>query len=320
MGSDIHLIVVAGHAGLLDEAAARLEMLESRWSRFRVESEICRLNRHAGSPLVVSGDTQLLVTRAIEAWRLTGGGFDPTLLDDLIRAGYDRSFADIGTDSGDPAQLPMNPLTSRVGLDHADCTDIVVDGDSVTIPTGIAFDPGGIGKGLAADLVAALLIERGARGACVNMGGDVRVTGAGPDGGGWTLAIEHPLAVNPVVLVGVSDGAVATSSVLRRTWSVGGTHRHHLIDPATGLPSDTDLGMASVIAGTAWEAEVLAKAVLLRGCARAFDLLEHSVEALVVDRDGRVNATPGFQSFVGDAAVPARLVFDREPSNGVGNV
>src|SRR5215472_16091247 len=95
MGSDAHLIVVGGLAGLLDTAVARITQLEQRWSRFLPGSEVSRLNRSAGRRLAVSPDTITLVEHAVTAWRLSGGAYDPTLLGAVIRAGYDRSFEDV---------------------------------------------------------------------------------------------------------------------------------------------------------------------------------------------------------------------------------
>lgn len=103
MGSDAHLIVVGGSSGLIDEARQGIDQLESRWSRFRLDSEISSLNMMPGTPVAVSEDTRFLVGRAIEAWRITGGGFDPLVLPDVIRAGYDRS----------DEQLPRPPKPRR---------------------------------------------------------------------------------------------------------------------------------------------------------------------------------------------------------------
>jgi thiamine biosynthesis lipoprotein len=142
----------------------------------------------------------------------------------------------------------------------------------------------------------------------VNLGGDLRVTGAGPDGGLWTVAIEHPWQRDAIALIGLADGAVATSTTLKRAWTTDGVARHHLIDPATGEPSTTDLNLVSVVAGQAWMAEVLAKSVLLRGAVRAFDLLDPSIaNALTVDRDGVVRATPGLIAHLGGAVLPERV-------------
>jgi thiamine biosynthesis lipoprotein len=320
MGSDIHLIVVGGTAEHVAAARDRIDLLESRWSRFRPDSEVSVLNAAGGRPTVVSADTRLLIERSIDAWRLTGGGFDPTLLAALQQAGYDRTFDDIDaadapgddTRAGDVGSLP------DVDVTRPECTDIVFDGRSVALPVGMGFDPGGIGKGLAADLVAAELVDAGAQGVCVNMGGDLRVLGQSPTGTGWTLAIDHPWCTAPIAMVGLWEGAVATSSVLRRVWSVGGRSRHHLIDPVTGRPSTSDLALASVIAGEAWMAEVLAKAVLLRGTGRAFDLLDESTAALTVDHDGRITASAGFASFLGGVPLPEAVIFDQRVANEPG--
>jgi len=305
MGSDVHVVVVRGSVETLDRAVERIEQLEGRWSRFRANSEVTTLNNNTGRAIAVSSDTRLLVERSIEAWRLTGGSFDPTLLDDLRRAGYDRSFEHLGDRLNRPAISPRNR-----SIDAPGCTDIIVNAATVTIPIGIGFDAGGIGKGLAADLVAAELIADGAGGVCLNIGGDLRVIGESPSGQGWTLSIEHPSATAPIALVGLAEGAIATSSVLRRTWKVDGGRHHHLIDPATGEPSQSDLALASVIAGEGWKAEVLAKAALLRGRAKAFDLIDAATAGLVVDHTGLIDASDGFSRFLGGVALPVILELD----------
>ncbi len=303
MGSDIHVVVVGGPPGLVDDARARVDRLEQLWSRFLPTSEISQLNAHAGEVRTVSEETRLLIERAIEAWRISGGSFDPTVLGAMIRAGYDRSFEDV-------AANPHSGLSALI----LGCAEIGIWGTQIRLPGGTGFDPGGIGKGLAADLVSDDVIAAGAVGVCVNMGGDLRVRGQSPDGGGWTIDIEHPWSVEPIARVGVAEGAVATSTSLRRRWTVDGQPRHHLIDPATGLPSDSDLTLASVITAHAWAAEVLAKAVLLRGSQHPFDLLGGTgAEAIVVATDGRLIASDGFRAYTGDAVLAPMIT---PPSEG----
>ncbi|HET9727994.1 MAG TPA: FAD:protein FMN transferase [Acidimicrobiia bacterium] len=285
MGADAHLLI-AGPASLVDGASARLDELEGRWSRFIESSEVCAINARAGRDVVVSTDTQLLFARAIEAWRLTGGTFDPTVLGDLWRAGYDRSF-----DGLTGAERP-NSL-------HRGAAGIVCRDGTVRVPGGIGFDPGGIGKGLAADIVARETINAGASAACINLGGDLRAIGQHPQHGGWTIAIEHPHHAEAIATVAIGEGAVATSTTLRREWIADGKARHHLIDPRTGEPAATDIDLVTVIAGDAWIAEVLAKAELLRGTERLFDLVGGTgAEALAVTTDGRILTTNGFARFV----------------------
>jgi thiamine biosynthesis lipoprotein len=297
MGSDGHLIVAGGEPGLVDRAVQRISDLEQRWSRFLDDSEISELNRNAGTFVPVSSETVTLIERALEAWRLSGGAFDPTVLGAMLRAGYDRPFDQLG-------QAP--PGRNRPGnLLDAGTADIAIRGSSVRLPAGTGFDPGGIGKGLAADLVCSELVEAGADGACVNLGGDVRVMGRGPAGGGWTIAVEHPWSPLPIAVLGLAGGAVATSTTLRRRWELDGETRHHVIDPQTGQPSDTDLTLATVVAGEAWVAEVMAKAVLLAGADHPFDIVGGTgAQALAVDDRGTIHATPGLMEFTGIATQP----------------
>ncbi|HEV7534855.1 MAG TPA: FAD:protein FMN transferase [Acidimicrobiia bacterium] len=302
MGSDAHVIVVGGPPGLADRARERIDELERRWSRFLPDSEISGLTRKAGVWVRLSTDSVLLVERALEAWRLTVGRFDPTVLGAVIRAGYDRSFELLNV-----GQAADSPLT--VGA-----AGIEVDGDRVRLPPGVGFDGGGIGKGLAADLVVAETLAAGAAGACVNLGGDLRVAGRPPDEPAWTVAVDHPGSPEPLALLGLRDGAVATSTTLRRRWTARGQERHHLIDPWTGAPSTTDLTLATVVSVDAWVAEVLAKAVLLRGSAQAFELVAGlGADALTVDLDGAVRATPGLAAFLGGRPLPVRLSAVRRP-------
>jgi FAD:protein FMN transferase len=302
MGCTAEVIVVGGDPALAETARERIAQLERRWSRFRPDSEVSELTRRAGRPVAVSGDTALLVERAIEAWRVTGGSVDATVLGAVVRAGYDRSFERLG----DRARAPRSTLS--IG----GCPDITVhrldDGSySVCLPDGIGFDPGGLGKGLAADLVVSELMAQGAAGACVNLGGDLRVVGVSPAGAAWTVGVERPDGIGTLARLGLRAGAVATSSTQHRRWRVGGQVRHHLIDPTTGDPSTTDLVQATVVSADAWYAEALAKAVLLRGACRAFDVLAAGIEAVAVGRDGDVLSTPGLATYLGERSLPASL-------------
>ena len=295
MGSDAHVIVVDGPAGLEREAERRIADLERRWTRFDDTSEVSALTRHAGSPVVVSPETRELVERAVAAWRLTGGRFEPTVLGALVRAGYDRSFDELDPPRSSPA---AGPATASLSMDAG---SIQIVADTVRLPAGTGFDAGGIGKGLAADIVADELRATGAAGVCINLGGDVRVEGASPTADAWTVSVDYPARRDTIAHVGIARGAVATSTTLRRQWRVDGELRHHIIDPRTGRPSNSDLTFVSVVAGHAWMAEVLAKAIIVRGSHRPFELLEGTgAEALAVDRDGRVSGSAAIEAYLAE--------------------
>jgi len=289
MGSDARLYVVGGGDGLVAEGRARVEDLEAKWSRFLPTSEVSRLNAAAGTPRIVSDDTVALIARGVDAWRLTAGRCDPTVLGDVLRAGYTTSFDDLAAGA---AERTESPLTRG-------CADIVLDAAARTVqlPSGVGFDPGGIGKGLAADLVVAELLAAGAEGAGVNLGGDVRVAGTPPEAS-WAIAIDHPTRPDPAAVVHLRDGAVATSSRLRRRWETRHGPTHHLIDPASGRPADVSVWTATAIAATGWQAEALAKAAFLGGLPAGVTLLEQlGAAGLLIDDDGAVLTTPSFQVF-----------------------
>lgn len=260
MGTWAHVIVHGGPAGGCHQARLRVEDLERRWSRFRPDSEISRMNE--GRPCAVSGETAALLARAGDAARLTGGRFDAGVLAAVVGAGYDRAM----------------------GI--------------ATLPAACGFDPGGIGKGFAADLVVEELMEAGAAGACVNLGGDLRAEGSpGEAGPPWIVDIEDPFGGPPLVRVGINRGAVATSSRLRRRWAGG----HHLIDPASGEPAATDAVAATAVAGTAWRAEAIATAAVVAGVAHGLALFEScGVTGLLVDDHGTVHHGAGLRPFLGD--------------------
>jgi thiamine biosynthesis lipoprotein len=168
---------------------------------------------------------------------------------------------------------------------------------AVRLPAGIRLDLGGIGKGHAGDLLARELLEAGAEGICVDLGGDVRVAGTPPTPPAWSVDVDPSIAAGRSFRL--VDGAVATSTRLRRTWSRGGTACHHLVDPATGRPAWSGLAAVTVIAASAAHAEVLAKAAFVAGPERGAALLDrHGVTGLLVLDDGSVRELAGLAAYL----------------------
>lgn len=284
MGTTAHILVVGGTFDHLEQARRRIGQLERRWSRFLPDSEVSTINASDGLPLIVSRDTTLLVERSVQAWRATAGRFDPTVHDAVVAAGYDGAFA------GGPVPAPLPAVAPSPGL-H----DVAVDRDTglVWFPAGVHLDPGGIGKGLAADLVVKELRAAGVGGACVNLGGDLRVDGLAPQGDTWSVAIDDPRdRSHELTRIPLTSGGVATSSRLDRSWEIDGVPAHHLIDPASGRPADTEIVAVTAVAATAWWAEVTATwAFLGDGEPRALG----ATEVLLVTADGTTHSTRRLQ-------------------------
>jgi FAD:protein FMN transferase len=281
MGSTAHVDVV-GDQTLHHWAVSRLRELEQRWSRFVPDSDVAQLNAAAGRPCVVSDDTCTLVEIACVAWRLTDGKFDPTVYDSMIASGYDRTWQD----------LAGTHLVRTDGLSPAPgCGAIVVDREArlVWLPRNVRLDPGGLGKGLAADLVAEELVARGAQAALVEIGGDLRV--AGRTNVPWKIGMEHPHWPGKVIgTCRLDEGGIASSSRLKRHWQLNDRDQHHLVDPVTGHNPTTTLDTVTVVAGTAWWAEALTKALFLTPPSEWSTVLQGNT-ALGVDADGRVTTS-----------------------------
>jgi len=277
MGTDAHVIVAAPDAvaaTLVGLARQRVELLEQCWSRFRPTSELSGLNARAGSgPIPVSEDLLILVQRMHDAWVLSDGLFDPTVLTSMNRLGYDTDFTTVSARPFGPADVAVVPSPGM--------TSIVIDplASTVSLPTGIGIDPGAIGKGLAADLIADELHSIGAQGVLVNLGGDIAIRGTLAEQ--WTIGIEderrsleeQERTIDVLVLPdGAKSIGVATSTTLKRRWAQG--RRHHVIDPRTGDMATSDLVQVTVAAQQAWHAEVIATTALLKPSHEALAWLE----------------------------------------------
>jgi thiamine biosynthesis lipoprotein len=280
MGTTAHVVVTDCDHEAIDGARAQLTDLEAKWSRFRPESELSRLNALAGRPVVVSPLTFELIELACRAWNLTGGLFDPTTLNALVAAGYDRDFDALEPNTAvDPPAAAPTPGCAAIELDP-----LV---GSVRLPADVALDFGGIAKGFAADLVAQQLVDDGAVGACVSIGGDLRVIGQPPTGEAWVISIDAEApGVSPPPSLMLAAGGVATSSRARRSWTRGSHDLHHLIDPRTGAPARSSCVSATVLAGRAVDAEPLAKAALLEPDAASELLVSQEACGLVVSASG----------------------------------
>jgi FAD:protein FMN transferase len=304
MGSEIRLIVGEPELPADDpdavEAVRRsrefIEDYERCLSRFRPDSELTALNADPRAAVPTSPLMRDAVTAAIAAARATDGLVDPTLVREIERAGY--VYSREGTRPARlssalllaPARAPATPDPERRWA------QIEVDEEMGTVrrPPGVRIDSGGIGKGLAADLVGERLadFER----FVVNCGGDLRVGGRLP--GPFEILAQHPLTGEHDLRLWIDDGAVATSGLNVRVWRRDdGHYAHHLLDPATGEPAWTGLVGATALAPTGVEAETLAKAALLSGPEGARRLLEDRGGLIVhedgeVERIGPIDATP----------------------------
>lgn len=230
--------VAAAREELLPGAEAEVREAEARLSRFAADSALSRLNRvrRIEDPALAR-----VVSAALRAQVATDGAFDPGLGAELRAWGYDRSFVSLPARSGGAPERHSN-------------LEVRVEGASIELRGEGMLDLGGIAKGWVVDHVAQWLEDRGCVWALVDGGGDLCGFGAP-----WRVGTPsgHPLWVD--------HDAVATSSTRKRGWMcTDGTPAHHLLDGITGAPTQHSVHTVTVQAATATEADVWAKALLIR--------------------------------------------------------
>ena len=261
---------------------------EKRFTRFSEDSELSALNRSAGQPFRASADLFAVVGLAWRFFHLTRGLFDPSILPDLKRVGYDRSMEIVRQQGPAPLFESLvereHPSLSEMDLDESDRT--------ILLPAGMALDLGGIAKGWIAEQAAMILSEYST--ACVvDAGGDMFMIGL-PEGlEQWPVMLEDPL--NPEITLTslkVAPGAIATSTITKRAWKQAGQNRHHIIDPRTGEPAVSEWISVTVAAPHAYEAEVYAKVLLIAGPQEAEDIARKSgieFTYLAVDQEKKIS-------------------------------
>lgn len=298
MGTDVSVLAV-GRPGssavpsLLNRVQGLFMREEARFSRFRPDSELSRLNqiRVLRNP---SSHLWDVLQRSRQWWEATDGDFDPTVLDALEQAGYTTTFDAIAVGGSDA--FGFGQRKPALGF-----TKVVVEesGKSrcVRLLDGVRLDLGGIVKGWTVDRAAELLSPLGRY--LIDAGGDIYAGGDSLESEGWCVAVEDPL--RPTEDQGyllLRDMALATSGTYRRRWRrADGNEVHHLIDPRLGTPSDSDVVSATVLGNSVESSEVYAKVALLRGVQDGLRFLEEAegIEGLLFDRRGATSTTSGWR-------------------------
>lgn len=285
MSSAIEIVGVEVSVGDLRRAvvtARRLaEEWESRFSRFRPDSVLTRLNAANGTPIAADQPFREVLEVARTGVRRTGCTFDPSILPALEAAGYTRSIeglAETEVPSGAPMRSAGLAAWERVVIDHAN--------GSIQLPVGMRIDLGGIAKGAFVDRLAAELVAW--PGGAVDAGGDMRVWGLPPAGDAWDVGIENPRQPDAdlfsVRFMSGQGIGIATSGTHRRSWRSAGRAMHHLIDPRTGLPAANGVLAVTVVAASVTDAEIATKGLMLTASReRAIDLFGARCAVVVFD-------------------------------------
>ena len=275
---------------------------DRRFSRFRPDSQLSRLNAATGAPVRVGPEFIALLEAATLGVRRTDGRFDPSVLPALEAAGYGQSIERVRL-APVPAVVPAPPAAGRSAWERV---EIDRGRGEVRLPHGMRIDFGGVAKGAFVDRLWAILNDW--PGGCIDAGGDLRVWGVAPDGERWTIGVEDPVRPEGDLLVAevlAPEGvAVATSGTHRRQWRSGEQTVHHILDPRTGLPVDAARS-ATAFAASATTAEIATKALMVAADEGAGDDPFGAAIGVVVRADGHVELVGGGRAHAGVITLPA---------------
>jgi FAD:protein FMN transferase len=246
----------------LDEAARALRIaeteaqrIEAKFSRYRADNIVHRINHADGEPVAVDAETAQLLDFAASCHEMSGGLFDIT--SGVLRRAW--TF-DGGTRVPDPAAL-------RALLEHVGWKKARWDGAAIALPAGMEIDLGGFGKEYAVDRAAALVRSSVPRAILVNFGGDLLASGPRRDGRPWSVGIEDPERPGGDALyrIDIEQGGLATSGDARRFVLWRGRRLGHILNPRTGWPVEGAPRSVTVLAATCLEAGTLATLAQLQG-------------------------------------------------------
>jgi len=172
-----------------------------------------------------------------------------------------------------------------------------MDGNSVTLDSGMMLDLGGIAKGFAADKAVEIYAQYGVTSALLNLGGNIYAYGQKQDGSDFRIGLRDPFGGEGeyAAVVSVHDTSVVTSGVYERYFESNGQTYHHLFDPKTGYPCDNSLQSVTIICTSSTQADALSTALFVMGTEDGMKLAEQldGVEAVFITDDHQIYVTSG---------------------------
>ena len=271
----------------IDEAAKVIRNLDKLFSVTNEKSDVYKLNNAKGELLLLNSDTYSLLTIAREIYYLTNQNFDITIYPVMKLWGF----------TTDSYKVPSQDEI-EAELEKVNCSNIFfLDKDIACLENGAQIDLGGIAKGYAADKAAQAMKDAGIEYGIITIGGNVRTVGTKPSGEDFTVGIQDPESENYFAVINTGEGSVITSGAYQRNFTENGKTYHHIIDPRTGYPSDSDAVSVTIIGKDGAVCDALSTAVFIGGSEYAYSLREKydEFEYVILTKDNKVIASKNLE-------------------------
>lgn len=276
----------------IDAALEKIKSLEALLTFNAPGGDVNKLNDYAGKQSVeLQPETLLVLKESQEVAELSGGAFDVTV------GPIVKSWG-IGTDN---ARIPSDAELKEL-LPLVNYKNLLIEGNTAYLKqAGQMVDLGGIAKGYAGDAAIAVYKKQGITSAFINLGGNVVTLGTKPDGSSWTVGVRNPRPAGDedqiVGMITVADKAVVTAGDDQRYFEVDGVRYHHILNPHTGYPAQSDLMSVTLVTDSSLLADALDTAVYILGLEKGREMLENygGVEAVFITRDKKIYVTDGLK-------------------------
>lgn len=281
-----------GSEEVLDKAFDRIGEIEDLVSVNKDGTELSKLNENAGiKPIKVSDTTYEIISKALYYTELSKGGYDLTIgpLVKLWSIGLPEAKVptqeEINKAIGkiDYSKVKMNPDTKEVFLSEK----------------GMRIDLGSIAKGYATDEVVDILKTEGVKSAIIDLGGNIYALGLKEGNKNWNIGIQNPFddRGSAIGSLQVSDKTVVTSGVYERYIEKDGIKYHHILNPITGYPYETEIQGVSIIADKSIDGDALSTLIFTKGIDEGLKLVESlkGVDAIFITNEKKVYITEGLR-------------------------
>ena len=265
---------------------------DDKFSMFKEDSEVSEINRNSGKhPIKVSGETYFLIKKAVEFCEISDGGMDITIgpLSKLWKESIkNESIPDVSRLESAKALVDFRKIRMYEGS-----TSILLE------LKGMELDLGSIAKGYCADLIRDYLekwqIEKG----IINLGGNIVVMGSDEDNKLWKVGIQQPELAREDYLgyLELEDSSIVTSGDYERYFEKDGKRLHHIIDPRTSWPSNSEIASVTVISKSSMDGDGLTTSAFMVGLEKAKEIINglDSVEYIIVNKNKKIYVSEGIK-------------------------
>ncbi|MGL5068050.1 MAG: FAD:protein FMN transferase [Sarcina sp.] len=274
----------------MDKAFERIKAIEDTVSINKEGTELNELNKNAGvRPIKLSADSIEIIEKGLEYSQLSKGSYD-------ISIGPLVKLWSIGLPE---AKVPSEEEIKNT-LKNIDYSKIKINENEVFLEEeGMILDLGSIAKGYAADEVVELLEDEGIEKAVIDLGGNIYVMGKKAQGQKWKIGIQNPFANRGTAIGSIllEDKSIVTTGVYERYIEDGDTKYHHVLNPKTGYPYETEIAGVTIIADESIDADSLSTLVFTKGIVEGIKFIEgiKNVDAIFVTNDREIYKTTGIK-------------------------